>query len=98
LSFSIDEYASSEEKQDDLPLACVFVNRTGETGTSSTRRSGILEQGRYESMLAMHPFDQVTLANGTGLVDFRHSLAGNGTTSGRTLVSGNLTVRETVRS
>jgi hypothetical protein len=49
-------------------------------------------------MLAMHPFDQVTLANGTGLVDFRHSLAGNGTTSGRTVASGNLTVQENIRS
>jgi hypothetical protein len=90
----IGEYVSSQQKESDNPLICVFGNRTGETAESELETSGILQQGRYESMLTMQPFEYSVFANGTGLIDLRHKLTGNGSVTGRTVASGNLSVSE----
>ena len=93
----IGEYASAKQSQRELPVTCVFANQTAEPAESEIETAGIL-RGRYESVLTLQPFERYTFANGTGLIDLRHRLSGNGTTRGRTVASGNLSVSEHIRS
>ncbi|MFH0967800.1 MAG: hypothetical protein V1862_08980 [Methanobacteriota archaeon] len=94
----IGEYASVSQREREKPFTCVFGNETDESAQSETETTGILEHGRYESVLTMQPFERSTFTNGTGLVDLRHRLTGNGTVNGRTIASGNLSVSEHIRS
>ena len=93
----IGEYASSEDEQKDPPIDCVFGNDTETTVGSEIETSGILQHGTYSSLRTMQPFEGYTLANGTGIIDLRHRLTGNGTISGRTVATGNLTVSERIK-
>jgi hypothetical protein len=45
----------------------------------------------------MQSFEGFTLANGTGVIDLRHRLTGNGTLSGRIVAKGNLSVNEEIK-
>jgi hypothetical protein len=93
----IGEYASSEEEQKDHPIACVFGNGTETPTGSEIETSGILEHGTYSSLRTLQPFEGSTFANGTGIMDLRHRLSGNGTISGRTVATGNLSVNEEIK-
>jgi hypothetical protein len=93
----IGEYASSENEKKDHPVACVFGNRTEKPVGSEIETSGILEHGTYSSLRTLQPFEGYTLANGTGIIDLRHRLTGNGTVSGRTVATGNLSVSEWIK-
>jgi hypothetical protein len=93
----IGEYASSEEEQKDHSVACVFGNKTETTVGSEIETSGILRHGTYSSLRTMQPFEGYTFANGTGIIDLRHRLNGNGTISGRTVATGNLSVSERIK-
>jgi len=93
----IGEYASAEKNRNNHPIACVFGNTTEDSAQSETDVSGIIRNGSYASLHTLQPFEHITTADGTGLLDLRHRLARNGTISGRTLVSGNLSVSEQIR-
>jgi hypothetical protein len=96
-SLVIGEYASYEDEQKDHPISCVFGNGTETPTGSEIEISGILQHGTYSSLRTMQPFEGYTFANGTGIIDLRHRLTGNGTTSGRTVATGNLSVNEEIK-
>jgi hypothetical protein len=96
-SLVIGEYASYEDEQKDHPISCVFGNGTETPTGSEIETSGILERGTYSSLRTLQPLEGYTFANGTGTIDIRHRLTGNGTVSGRTVATGNLSVNERIR-
>jgi hypothetical protein len=93
----IGEYASSEDEKKDHPITCEFGNDTVTSVGSEIETSGILENAKYSSLRTMQPFEGYTLANGTGIIDLRHRLNGNGSISGRTVATGNLSVSERIK-
>ncbi|PKL58956.1 MAG: hypothetical protein CVV33_09955 [Methanomicrobiales archaeon HGW-Methanomicrobiales-4] len=93
-SLLIGTYAAAEQKRKESPVACVFGNATESPAPSEIEASGILWNGSYSGIWAMQPFESITTAHGTGILDLRHHLAGNTTLSGRTIATGNLSVIE----
>ncbi len=47
-------------------------------------------------MRSSGPLKSITAADGSGMIDLRHRLAENGTISGRTLATGNLSISEEI--
>ena len=93
----IGEYASPEDEKKDHPISCVVGNRTETPACSEIETSGILQHGTNSSLRILQPLEGYTFANGTGIINLRHRLAGNGTIAGRTVASGNLSISERIR-
>jgi hypothetical protein len=93
----IGEYTSVSKNNRGEPVACVLGNTTHRPSGMETGVSGILERGNYSRVLALDPAEMSVSADGRGMIDLRHRLVGNGTVSGRTFASGNVSVRETIR-
>lgn len=97
-SLLIWDYAYAEQETTDQPLTCVFGNSTTRQALSEIGRSGILRKGNYSRVQTLQPVESLVTADGTGMLDLRHRLSGNGTLSGRTLAVGNLSVSEHIRA
>ena len=95
--FFIDEYASSEDKQKDHSISCVFGNISETPVSSEIETSGILPNGINSSLRTMKPFEGYTFADGTGIINLRHQMTGNGTISGRAVATGNLSISERIK-
>jgi len=92
-------YASFQNPgPEDRPLACVFSNHTGPESGMTTGASGILRKANLSQLITLHPGEHGISVDGEGMVDLYHRLDSNGTVSGRTLASGNLSVSEYIRT
>lgn len=94
----IGEYVSIRQKSRDQPTACIFGNNTRPPEEMTLEASGIIRNGNYSRMQTLHTGESYITADGTGVMDFRHRLTGNGSISGRTQASGNLSVSEHIRT
>ncbi len=94
----LGSYASLHRQEKDRPLACVFENTTRQDREMVTESSGILRHGNYSQLITRESGGQFITVDGQGLVDLRHRLVGNGTVSGRTVASGNVSVSEQIRT
>ena len=95
----IGEYGDITGRNEKSRPICVFANQTGddeETRTEVTS-SGILEQGSYARDISLGAGSSFITTNGTGLISLSHRLDGNESLTGRTVASGNLSVRESIR-
>ncbi len=95
----IGGYASIKSPgRDDRPVACVFSNLTGTESGLTTGAAGILRHANFSQMINLHPGEQQIAVDGVGMIDLHHRIRGYGTVSGRTRASGNLSVRESIRT
>lgn len=94
----ISEYAGTDRQPDTTIPGCVFGNRsgTGKVETAMSRSAGILQQGTYARDQYLSTGSLLVSANGTGLFGLSHRIEGNQTLSGRTVASGNLSIRELI--
>ena len=96
------EYARMEEPGPASPPACIFAGTL--TGTppeekkTAIRATALLRHGNYSRIVATRPAGAGMLIDGEGLADISHELTGRQNITSRTLVTGNLSIREEIRA